>query len=121
MHVGSEMENGAQVQAMAEEVVRAIMGPLGSLAGSLADAMNYSTAAINAAQDPLGPIGEILGEGHPGIDAIAGPAAAVVEIIEGIQAKVQAAVADVEQAQGAADTLGFTIDNVGSQIARGGQ
>lgn len=112
--------DGDQIMAMAGSVVDGINGGKGQAAGALADAIQYLMQAKAAAEDPTQQVAQILGEDHPGTNAIVGNTAVVSESIESMVAMIEGAINQLEGVSGAADQLAWVYNNVGGQIKQAG-
>ena len=113
-------EMGARLMAMADEVVRAVNGPKGSLAGALADCLNYLAQMKLAVEEPTSEVAGMLGEDHPGTQGIVGSTANVSESIEQFQLAIQKLIGDLEPMGGNIDQVGWVYNNVGADIAKAG-
>lgn len=113
-------DDAARIAAMADEVVAAGNAPIGKLYGELTVSLQTVRAAMSVVEDPVGEVGDILGDGHMGVDAIAGATAAVIEPLERIQLGLNQLVRELETTRGALDTLGFVYNNIASDIRRAG-
>lgn len=114
-------EMAGRIQQMADEVVTAVNGQKGQVAGLLADAIAGLSQVQYAAENPVGEIGNLLGDGHPGLDAIAGNTIPVVDAVIAVAGMIQAAIAALEDVSNATSQLAFVYTNVGASLAGGGQ
>ncbi|HKU52652.1 MAG TPA: hypothetical protein VJQ25_09315 [Nitrospira sp.] len=116
----TKQEDGAQIAAMADSVVRAINGAKGQAAGALADASNFLSACKSAAEEKTSEVARICGEDDPATQAIVGNTANVSEAVENCYAAVETAIGMLEAISNAAAQLGFAYQNVGADIQRAG-
>lgn len=113
------MEMGARLQAMADEVVRAVNEKKGVAAKALADALAAIAQMSEAATEPTSEVAGMLGEDHPGTTAIVGNSGNVQAGAEAVEAAINHAIQELETVSGAIDQLGFVYTNVGQDIMAG--
>lgn len=117
--MANAMEIGTRLQNMAGEVSNSIAEAKGKVSSDLQAVINSLVECKRVAEAPVGEVGMMLGDDHPGIEAIAGNTGAVTQAVEQVYVLIQQAQAALEGITTAASTLSFVYQNVGTEIAGG--
>jgi ABC-type transporter Mla subunit MlaD len=108
---------GQRMIAMSTEVVASIEAEKNRISEALNQALQGVGSCKDAAERPTSEVVAMLGETHPGSDAVIGNSAGVVEALNSVYGAIQQAVAQLNIVSSAATTLGFVYNNVGTEVA----
>jgi len=108
---------GQRMIAMSTEVVASIEETKNRIDSALNEAMQAVGACKDAAERPTTEVVNMLGENHPGSEAVIGNSAGVVEALNSVYGAIQQAIAQLNTVSSAATTLGFVYNNVGTEVA----
>lgn len=117
--MANAMEIGNRLQNMAGEVSSSIAEAKGKVSSDISAVINSLVECKRIAEAPVGEVGMMLGDDHPGVEAIAGNTGAVTQAVEQVYILIQQAQAALEGITTAASTLSFVYQNVGAEIAGG--